>query len=217
MEADVRTGYAPFSHLRWYKRLQASILAHGSERYERLVAPWKRRYFGSLEGRVLEIGAGAGANLDHLRRSVDYVALEPNPYAREFLEMRLRAKGMKGEVWSGAAERLPFEDASFDGVFCSLVLCTVHDLPKTLREVLRVLRPGGRFAFVEHVGAASGSGRRAVQRALRPLWKVLADGCHPDRDTAAAIRAAGFAGVEIEQARLPIPVVGPHIAGVAIK
>lgn len=217
MEVDVPTGFSPFSRVRWYKRLQAGMLAHGSAHYERLVADWKRRYFGTLEGRVLEIGAGAGANLDHLRRDVDYVALEPNPYAREHLERRLRETGMKGEVVDGAAERLPFDDASFDAVFCSLVLCTVHDVPAALREILRVLAPGGRFAFVEHVGAPSGSARRALQRGVRPLWTVLGDGCHPDRDTATAIRQAGFAHVELEETRLRIPIVGPHIAGVATK
>ena len=217
MSAPVPTGFEPFANFRWYKRLQARFLAHGSPHYERLVAPWKRRYFGALEGRVLEIGAGAGANLDHLGREVEYTALEPNAFARDHLERRLRDQGRKGEVVGGAAERLPFPDASFDAVFCSLVLCTVHDVPAALGEILRVLRPGGRFAFVEHVGAPPGSGRRRRQRAIRPLWTFLGDGCHPDRDTAAAIRRAGFDRVEIEEDRLPLPIVGPHIAGVAFK
>lgn len=79
MSAPVPTGFEPFACLRWYKRLQARLMAHGSPYYERLVADWKRRYFASLEGRVLEVGAGAGANLDHLRPEVDYTGLEPNP------------------------------------------------------------------------------------------------------------------------------------------
>lgn len=217
MSAPIPTGFVPFAELRWYKRLQARLVAHGSPHYERMVAAWKRRFFSALEGRVLEIGAGAGANLDHLRRDLDYVALEPNPYSRAHLRERLREKGMRGEIVEAAAERLPFEEESFDGVFCSLVLCTVHDVPAALAEIRRVLRPGGRFAFVEHVGAPQGSGRRKLQRTIRPLWTVLGDGCHPDRDTADAIRRAGFARVELEQSRLRIPVVGPHIAGVAYK
>jgi hypothetical protein len=81
--------------------------------------------------------------------------------------------------------------------------------------VRRVLRPGGRFVFVEHVAAAHGTALRFAQRAVRPIWRALSDGCHPDRHTGRLIEAAGFANVDLRQFRPPVPIMGPHIAGVA--
>src|SRR6185295_4957831 len=103
--------------------------------------------------------------------------------------------GLGAEVRLGTAERLPFPDQSADAVVASLVLCTVRDPAAALREVRRMLRPGGRFVFIEHVGGEPGSRTHRAQRLVKPLWRVLGDGCHPDRDTEAAIREAGFARV----------------------
>jgi ubiquinone/menaquinone biosynthesis C-methylase UbiE len=122
---------------------------------------------------------------------------------------------MTAELREGTAEALPAADASADAVVSTLVLCTVRDVPRALAEVRRVLRPGGRFVFVEHVLAPPRTRTRAVQRLVRPVWPLLADGCHPDRDIERAIRDAGFARVEVTRFRAPVPVIGPHVAGVA--
>ena len=125
--------------------------------------------------------------------------------------------GVAFELRDGNAERLPVRDASADAVIATLVLCSVAEVGAALREIRRVLKPGGRFVFIEHVAAPAATWRRRLQRWVRPLWRVIADGCHPDRDTLSAIRAAGFARVEVEQFQAPAGLVAPHIAGIAVQ
>ena len=121
------------------------------------------------------------------------------------------------ELRTGSAERLDVEDATADAVVSTLVLCSVADLAAVLKEIRRVLKPGGRFVFIEHVAAPQGTWLRRAQRAFRPLSKTFADGCQPDRETWRAIEAAGFAQVDLEHFRAPAPIISPHIAGVAVK
>lgn len=215
---DVPVGYPLFRRAAWFKRLHARLLAKGNGSYDAAMAPRKRALFGDLTGTVLEIGAGAGANLDFLRREVHWIGIEPNPFAHEFLRERTRALALSAELHVAPAERLPVADASVDAVVCSLVLCTVHDVATTLAEVRRVLKPGGRFAFLEHVAGQPGSRERRMQRVFRAPWRVIGDGCHPDRDTAVAIRSAGFRTVHCDQWDAPLPaIVRPHLSGIAIR
>ena len=118
----------------------------------------------------------------------------------------------------GRAGALPFPDASIDVVISTLVLCSVGpELNASLAEIHRVLRPGGRFLFLEHVAAPAGSLLRRVQRWVRPVWRGIADGCRPDQETGQAIEKTGFSRVEMERFRLQLPLVSPHVSGVAYK
>ena len=113
------------------------------------------------------------------------------------------------------------DDAVADTVISTLVLCSVPDARQVLSEVRRILRPGGRYLFIEHVAAASGTLLRLVQRLLWPVWYLIGDGCHISRNTGQAIQAAGFASVRMEEFRLPSPPappwVSPHVAGEAVR
>src|SRR5512147_121517 len=200
-----------------YKRLVPWLLAWGNRPYERWIAGRKRALFGGVHGVVVEIGPGAGANLPYLRSDVRWIGVEPNPHARPYLERGARQAGVAHEVREGDAERLPVEAASADAVIGTLVLCSVKDLGAALREIQRVLKPGGRYVFIEHVAAPAGTLRRRVQRLVRTPWRIVADGCRPDRETLQAIRAAGFARVEAEEFLAPVGLVAPHIAGFAVK
>jgi SAM-dependent methyltransferase len=204
-------------HAAWYKRLNAWLLAKGSQFYARIVNERKHRLFGALSGTVLEIGPGSGANLSYYPSGIRWIGIEPNPYAHAYLQREAARRGLTVEICTALAERLPVIDGAADAVVGTLVLCTVQDPAAALAEVRRVLKPGGRFVFIEHVAAPEGSLLRRVQCAVRPFWQVLGDGCHPDRPTGEAIEAAGFARVELEYFRVPVPVVAPHIAGTAIR
>jgi SAM-dependent methyltransferase len=200
-----------------YKRFYAWLLARTGGRGGREMERYKQHLLGGLRGYVLEIGPGAGSNLRYLPDDVYWIGVEPNAHFRPYLEREARRLGRFIEVRAGRAERLPVPDASVDAVVSSHVLCSVDDVAGALREVKRVLKPGGRFVFLEHVAAAPESRQHRLQTLVRPLWTVLADGCHPDRDTLAAIRAAGFGRAHAETFSLPLPVVGPHIAGSATR
>lgn len=159
----------------------------------------KRSAFeGLAAGTVLEIGAGVGANVGYLAPSSELLALEPNLAMHDRLRARCARAGVPVTIIPAVAERIPLADGSVDEVICSLVLCTVEEPEKALAEIRRVLRPGGRFRFVEHVAAPRRGPRRLVQRVLRRPWAWVFEGCHLDRHTADLISRAGFAEVTIE-------------------
>jgi ubiquinone/menaquinone biosynthesis C-methylase UbiE len=199
----------------WYRHMQAALLVHCMSAYEALVAARKRALFADLHGDVLEIGPGVGANLPLLPPSIRWIGIEPNPQAHRYVIQRAAKQGMTIDLRVGIAEALDVPDASMDAVIGTLVLCSIRDPEAALREVLRVLKPGGRFVFMEHVAAPRGSWLRRVQRLVRPIWKCVTDGCHLDRETWAVIQAAGFAEVNVERFWLPVGFAAPHIIGTA--
>jgi SAM-dependent methyltransferase len=199
------------------KRLFALLLSLGGRAQGRRLAAHKRALLGRLRGDVVEIGPGAGANMPYFDPGVRWVGVEPNPYMDRYLERAAAQAGLPIEIRRGVAERLPLADRSVDAVVATHVLCSVEDPAAALAEARRVLRPGGRLVFLEHVGAPPDTPTRRLQALVRPLWALCADGCRPDRDTERLIRAAGFAEVRVERFGLELPIVGPHIAGVAIE
>jgi ubiquinone/menaquinone biosynthesis C-methylase UbiE len=175
------------------------------------VAPLRRKTVGRAHGAVLEIGAGTGANLPYYPRDAHLTTLEPNQAMASRLKQKAEALGRSVQVDVHEGERLPYADSVFDAVVVSLVLCSVPDQQAMLAEVKRVLRPGGVFLFVEHVASRDERVRR-WQRRLSPIQRFIADGCELDRDTGAAIRAAGFGSADIEEVDLAgLPALTRHV------
>ncbi|PJI93319.1 class I SAM-dependent methyltransferase [Luteimicrobium subarcticum] len=157
----------------------------------------RRTVLADAHGRVLELGAGTGLNLPLYPAGLDTLTLtEPEePMLRRLrdraAEVGPPADGRPLDIVRAPAERLPFDDASFDTVVSTLTLCTVDDLPAALAETRRVLAPGGRLLLVEHVRSPDERTARWQDRLHGP-WKAFAHGCHANLDTPAALRSAGF-------------------------
>lgn len=188
------------------------------------LAEHRRALLRGLSGRVLEIGAGDGRNFAHYPPEVTAVlAVEPEPRLRAAAIDSARQAPVPVEVVPGVAERLPLGDADVDAAVACQVLCSVTDLPAALGELRRTVRPGGQLRFLEHVRADT-PGLRRVQRVLdATIWPFLFGGCHPYRDTLAAIRATGFVVEEDSLRAFEFPPTGPrqpaspHVRGVASR
>lgn len=182
---------------------------------------WRTELLADVAGRVLEIGAGTGRSLPCYPPGLERLVLvEPDRHMRARLLARIPAAlAPVAEVVDAAAERLPFRDGAFDVAVSSLVLCTTPDPARALSEVHRVLVPGGRLLFLEHVADDERPGRLRWQQRLEPLWKRLAGGCHLTRRTHLAIASAGLVIDRIERAsvRKANPLVRRSIRGVARK
>ena len=184
---------------------------------------WRRDLLAPLTGDVLELGSGTGLNLAHYPPTVERLVLtEPDRHMRAKLQARLtdqRPAPARVEVVDALADRLPFDDESFDAVVSTLVLCSVPDQRSTLREVRRVLRPGGRLVFLEHVAAHEKPRRHRWQRRVEPVWKRIAGGCHLTRDTRDVIAGAGFdvTDAKRESMRKASPLVRTTERGVAVR
>ena len=146
------------------------------------------------------------------------IAVEPNPHMHARLRRAARAAGVDLEIRDVVGEQIDLPDASADAVISSLVLCSVGDPDLVLAEIRRILRPGGRFSFAEHVAAKKGTPTRGVQRLLRRPWAWVFEGCSCERDLATAIEGAGFATVAIDRYRIHSPFLpfNTHIAGTAV-
>ncbi len=179
----------------------------------------RRELLAGAGGRVLELGAGTGANLDLYPAAVDELVLvEPDPHMAKRLRARLAGSSRSASLLEASAERLPCEDASFDCAVATLVLCTIPDPGAALAELARVLKPGGQLLFVEHVRAEDPALARWQDRLEQP-WRFLGDGCHCNRDTVATIAASPLRLQGVERGQMPKapPIVRPLIRGSAVR
>jgi len=200
-----------------YQRFFAHTLAWGDDAQHRIYGARKQRLFADLTGTVVEIGPGTGVNLPYLPDDLRWIGLEPNPHLHGYIREHLAGRAVEATLRTDPAQDTELPACSVDTVISTLVLCSVPDVMETLAELRRILRPGGRLLFIEHVAAEAHTPLHWMQRGIRPLWKAVADGCHPDRDTGAMLQHAGFSSVAFDRFSIGVPPVSPHIIGVATK
>ncbi|XP_057509587.1 uncharacterized protein LOC130792147 isoform X1 [Actinidia eriantha] len=210
----------------WYEEFYAYALDTCMKSYEAEIAVYKSQLFASLKGKaktVLEVGIGTGPNLKYYGgdNGVSVFAIDPNRKMEKFARAAALNAGLPPANFKfiqAVAEALPLSDASVDAVVGTLVLCSVKDVNMTLKEVMRVLKPGGLYVFVEHVAAEDGTILRCVQGVLDPLQQTIVDGCHLTRKTGKNISEAGFSDVDINTAFLSNAFfVNPHVYGIGCK
>jgi SAM-dependent methyltransferase len=220
---------------RFYDRALKATEEHG-------LGAMRGELLSGARGRVIEIGAGTGVNLDRYGGGVeDLTLVEPDPHMGAQLRKRLAersedatgasagpsidpadalaapAKPIPAHLVAAPAEALPFPDDTFDTAVVTLVLCTIPDPVAAIAELARVLKPGGRLLFIEHVRADDPSSARWQDRLEKP-WRFLADGCHCNRDTEANLRASSFSVETVDHTKMPkaAPIVRPLIRGTAV-
>ncbi len=180
------------------------------------LAARRRALIRQAAGRVLEIGAGTGLNARHYPDGVDLVLSEPDEVMADRLRDRVATLGRPVTVVLAGAEALPFADGEFDTVVSTLVLCTVPDMDAALREIHRVLKPGGRLLFMEHVRSESPRWARWQDRLNRP-WRAFAEGCNCNRATLDVLARSPLGVTDVEHGVMPamVPLIRPLATGSA--
>jgi SAM-dependent methyltransferase len=191
MPTSIAVPHTPHPHVEVIESRSGAILYNPflwlGERFG--MARRRRELLAEARGEVLEIGAGTGLNLPHYPAELDHLVLtEPGLMLADRIDLTRAPAGVPTDLGNAPAEYLPFADDSFDTVVSTLVLCTVSDPRRAVAEAARVLRPGGRLLFLEHVRAEPGI-RRSLQDRFANPWASFADGCRCDRDTLATIEA----------------------------
>jgi ubiquinone/menaquinone biosynthesis C-methylase UbiE len=180
--------------------------------YSKVLFPWgmnwlmsgepfeseREQLLAGVSGRVLEIGFGSGLNLPHYPNGLtELIAIDPNPGMRRYAEPRIAQSPITVERYELSGESLPLADNSFDTVVSTWTLCSIEHVDRALREVHRVLKPGGRFIFLEH-GLCDDPAVQRWQHRLNPIQQVLGDGCNLNRDIRALVEQVGFRSLAVE-------------------
>lgn len=197
---------------RLYPRIARAVEVRGGAEHRRLL-------LAGLEGRVIEVGAGNGLNFAHYPATVtEVVAVEPEPHLRQLAARAAARAAIPITLIDGRAESLPFADGEFAAAVASLVLCSVPDQQVALREIRRVLQPGGELRFYEHVRSTDPRRARIQSLLDASFYPTLAAGCHCSRDTVTAIRNAGFEVRQVQPAAIEgesVMPIFPHVLGAA--
>ncbi|XP_070700896.1 thiol S-methyltransferase TMT1A-like [Pempheris klunzingeri] len=212
-----------------YKRVFPICLYRISVTYNKKMHDKKKELFRSIpefckpggQLTILEIGCGTGTNFEFYPPGCKVICTDPNPHFQKYLK-----KGMTENdhltydrfVVASGEDMGSVEDESVDVVVCTLVLCSVNNIPQTLREAHRILRPGGAFFFLEHVVADPATWAYFFQHVIQPVWYYFGDGCEVTRETWKHLEAAGFSDLKMRHIEAPLVfIIKPHIIGYAVK
>ncbi|CAL8339261.1 unnamed protein product [Merluccius merluccius] len=215
---------------RWYKGFFALLMSRISASYNKAMNDRKRNLFSNMtdfkrpgDGPliVLEIGCGTGTNFKYYPSGCKVICTDPNHHFQKYLERSMGENGhlsFERFVVSSGEDMGSIEDESVDVVVATLVLCTVKNIPRTLQEAHRMLKPGGAFYFLEHVVAEPSSWTYFCQHVLQPMWYYFGDGCELTRATWTDLEAAGFSDLKLRHIEAPLTfLIKPHIIGYAVK
>ncbi|RZT85646.1 ubiquinone/menaquinone biosynthesis C-methylase UbiE [Pseudonocardia sediminis] len=199
---------------RFYARMTEEMDRHG-------LRGLRAELVSDLRGEVVEIGCGNGRNFAHYPDTVTAVhAIEPEPHLRALATQAAATAPVPVEVTPGRGEAIPLPDQAVDAAVLCLVLCAMPDPDRTLAELTRVLRPGGRLVFLEHTLAEGRLLRTAQHVADATIWPRLYGGCHTARDPLGSIRAAGFDVARhryLHYPQRPTVPASPHVLGHAVR
>jgi ubiquinone/menaquinone biosynthesis C-methylase UbiE len=205
-----------------YGRLFARVYDGAMKQLEREGgAELRHELLAQARGRTLELGAGTGLNLEHYPDAVSELMLtEPDPHMIKRLRCRLEECGREATIIQAPAERLPFDAGAIDTVVSTWTLCTVDDPEAVLAEIARVLSPGGRFLFLEHVRSEDSERAARWQDRVTPFVRRAICGCRPNRRTLATVDASPLEIEDVrwgEQPKGSLPWEKPMIVGCARK
>lgn len=200
-------------------RLNAFFLARIEPMMDQMFGQDKRRLFAGLKGTVVEIGPGAGANLPYYPEGITLIGIEPSVHMQASLRAKAEELGVPMDVRGLKGEAIDVPDESVDTVIATLLLCSVEDPAAVVAEAKRILRPGGKYIFIEHVAAPRGTFLRAIQGLFFRPHKWLFEGCHTNRETWKTLEAAGFTNLQYAHGRKwsIMFYVAPVITGYGVK
>jgi SAM-dependent methyltransferase len=183
---------------KWRSKFEAWLLDAGADDGHAAWGERKSAIIGSMKGTVVELGPGTGVNMRYYAPGVHVIAIEPNPVMHPKLRAAAETTGVDLEIRQLDGASIDVGDGEADGVVGTLLLCGVDDAEQVIREAHRVLKPGGRYFFIEHVESPDGSRTRQVQRILRRPHRWMFNGCDISCDTATTLRKGPFEPVEID-------------------
>ena len=195
------------------------MLRNGDKFNHKIYGRYKKDLLGDLHGTVVEIGPGSGVNFDYLPKDIEWIGVEPNEAFHKTLQDKAKRLGLNARLVKGTAQGIPLPDGSADAVVCTLVLCSVPDPGAVAREIVRILKPTGKLAFIEHVAAQEGTGLRKAQNLLNPINRFFADGCNCNRETWSILEHAGFSSLDLHHqvVKEAMSIHSPHIMGIATR
>ncbi len=201
------------------KNIDIALLKFYENYLHKKYGDMKKKFFRGLPPSIVEIGPGPGVNFRYYPENTHITAIEPDKKWHPVLRGKAEKFRMKIDIKTEYGENLSLKKSSVKCVVATLVFCSVNNPENVISEILRILKPGGKFIFLEHVAAPEGTNLRMFQEIIKKPWKIIFDGCNVNRNTLAIIKNAGFSIINMQRIKINtiLTPITFHIAGSAIK